>query len=294
MALPLTLIVITGEIDLSVAVDARAHRRRHGGARSSTAGRSGSRWSQRSSLGALCGAFNGFLVTRLGPAVARGHDRHADAVPRDRAGDPARPTRSAASRTASRTSASSRSPARRSRTRSRSSRVLAVVFGVVLHATPLGPCDLRDRRRPGGSVLRGHPREADQVLALRPLGLPERFRRHPLDAPVRLARATTRAPGWSCTSSRSCCSAASRSSAGAARSSASCSPSAVLGCLQTALTLDARLGAGSEHRRRRPADRERDPAEPSGDLYRRARGAAARARPRRRQRAARRRRWSPR
>ena len=138
MALPLALIVITGEIDLSVA---------------SILGLSGvvmaelfmhgwPIWPAMGAalvLGAVAGAFNGFLVTRPRPAVARGHDRHADALPRHRAGDPARPTRSRSSQAPY--SNIGVLPIRGTQLavvdRSSSS-ILAVVFGVVLHATPLG------------------------------------------------------------------------------------------------------------------------------------------------------------
>ena len=70
MALPVALIVITGEIDLSVASMlglAGVSWRRC----SRTAGRSGRRWSPRSSSAASCGVFNGVLVTRVGlPSLA--------------------------------------------------------------------------------------------------------------------------------------------------------------------------------------------------------------------------------
>ena len=72
------------------------------------------------------------------PAVAGGHDRHADALPRHRAGDPADGHDRRLPARASRASASSRSRTRTSRTRSRSSLALAVIFAIVLHATPLG------------------------------------------------------------------------------------------------------------------------------------------------------------
>ena len=46
--------------------------------------------------------------------------------------------------------------------------------------------DLRDRRRPGGSILRRHSRQADQVLAVRPLRDAERIRRRAVVAPLRV------------------------------------------------------------------------------------------------------------
>ena len=87
MTLPLTFIVITGEIDLSVA---------------STLGLSsalvGYLWSHGWPMsaiiptvlvvGVVTGAFNGLLVTRVGLPVARGDDRHADPLPRDRRDHP--------------------------------------------------------------------------------------------------------------------------------------------------------------------------------------------------------------
>ena len=88
MALPLTLIVITGEIDLSVASMLGLDRGSDGGA-------------LQARLADLAGDARGRRpghdprrVQRLPrhsrrPAVAGGHDRNADALPRDRAGDPA-------------------------------------------------------------------------------------------------------------------------------------------------------------------------------------------------------------
>ena len=88
MALPLTLIVITGEIDLSVAsmlglcrrADGRALQARLADLAGDDRGRRPRRGPRR--------------VQRLPrharrPAVARGHDRNADALPRHRPGDPA-------------------------------------------------------------------------------------------------------------------------------------------------------------------------------------------------------------
>ena len=223
MALPLTLIVITGEIDLSVASMLgltgvlMAELFKHG-------------WPiwpamlAAVALGMILGAFNGFLVTRLGlPSLAvtigtltlyRGiaqgilptdtiggfptspheHRRHPD--PRH-----AHPVLDRVLRGA------------RRHLRRRSARDAA------------RPRDLRDRRRPGSGLLRRHSRQADQVLAVRPLRDAVRVRRRSLDAPLRLGPLRRRHRARSSTSSRSSCSAASRSSAAAAPSPASSWPS---------------------------------------------------------------------
>ena len=84
MALPMMLIVVTGEIDLSVA---------------STLGLAGAllgdlwqhgwaicRWRIVAALvvGVVGGALNGVLVAKAGAALHRGDDRHPDALPGDR------------------------------------------------------------------------------------------------------------------------------------------------------------------------------------------------------------------
>ena len=137
MALPMTLIVITGEIDLSVASMLGLSSAAASATSARTAGRSGRRcWSPCWSA-PLGGAFNGVLVTRARAALDRGHHRHADAVPRPRRDHPACQARSASFPTYLTND-------RRS-LRSRDTQiacsvgiflVLAVIFGVVLHATP--------------------------------------------------------------------------------------------------------------------------------------------------------------
>ena len=54
--------------------------------------------------------------------------------------------------------------------------VLAVAFAVLLHSTPFGRSDLRDRRQRGGGALLRHPREAHQADAVRALGHGRRAR----------------------------------------------------------------------------------------------------------------------
>ena len=89
IALPMTLVIITGEIDLSVAsvvglssvLVAQLHV--DAGLSIPVAGLIAIL------VGALCGAFNGFLVAYVGLPVAGRHDRHARALPRHR-GRPAR------------------------------------------------------------------------------------------------------------------------------------------------------------------------------------------------------------
>ena len=103
--------------------------------------------------------------------------------------------------------------------------MLALVIGVVLHATPLGRSIFAIGAGQEAAFFAGIRVKRIKFLALR------RSRACSAASPgssgrsASPRRATTRAPGRSCSSSRSCCSAASRSSAGAARSSASCSPS---------------------------------------------------------------------
>ena len=105
MALPMTLVIIAGEIDLSVE---------------SMAGLSsavlGFLWAAGVPIwigvaivlcvGVLGGLMNGLLVARGGLPVARRHPRHARAVPRPRADRPRAAGRSATSRPSSRRSAS--------------------------------------------------------------------------------------------------------------------------------------------------------------------------------------------
>ena len=84
IALPMTLIIITGEIDLSVASVVGPEQR--AGRRAPPGGWPRSRrpaWSPCWSA-LLCGALNGFLVAVRRAAVARRHHRHAGALPRPR------------------------------------------------------------------------------------------------------------------------------------------------------------------------------------------------------------------
>ncbi len=129
--------------------------------------------------------------------------------------------------------------------------VLAVVVGVVLHATGVRPGAVRHRRAGAGRVLRRDPGQADQAAAVRGL----RHGRAPSPASSSpsgtAAPAPTTASGSSSRSSPRCCSAASTSTAARARSAAS-SP----GCCSSALLrnlLHAR-------RRRRPRSSRSSPA----------------------------------
>ncbi len=63
--------------------------------------------------------------------------------------------------------------------------VLAVLTAVVLHATGDGPGDLRDRRAGGGRVLRRDPGQAHQAAAVRRLRRGRGLRRRDLHAAVR-------------------------------------------------------------------------------------------------------------
>ena len=153
MALPLTLIVITGEIDLSVA---------------SMLGLSGVVMAELFTHGwpiwpamawpLVVGAVLRRVQRRAGhaarAAVARGHDRDADAVPRDRADHPAEGHDRRLPEPPYRRSASSRSAARRSRGR----RLLRCARGD-LRGRPARDAararDLRDRRRPEAALFAG-------------------------------------------------------------------------------------------------------------------------------------------
>ena len=182
IALPLTLIIITGEIDLSVASMLgltglfMAELFKHG-------------WPiWPAMIAAVLLGGGARRVQRLPdhahrPAIARRHDRDTDALPRHRAGDPAVGHDQRIPAGPSRTSASSRSahahlvfgrhlPGARGRLRNHPPRDAA------------GARDLRHRREPGGGLLLRYPRQADQVLALRPLGDDVRPRRCALDAPL--------------------------------------------------------------------------------------------------------------
>ena len=166
IALPLTLIIITGR-STSPWPRCSASRGSSWPSSSSTAGRSG-RMIAAVLLGGVLGAFNGFLITRIGlPSLAVTIGTLT--LYRGIAQGSCRRTRSADSRRASRTSASSRSahahlvfgrhlPGARGRLRNHPPRDAA------------GARDLRHRRKPGGGLLLRYPRQADQVLALRPLG----------------------------------------------------------------------------------------------------------------------------
>ena len=56
---------------------------------------------------------------------------------------------------------------------------LAVIFGVVLHITPLGTIDGRHRAAAGGRPVRRDPGQPDQVLAVRAERRAQRVRRNP-------------------------------------------------------------------------------------------------------------------
>ena len=141
MALPMTLIIVTGEIDLSVASILGHVERAASATCSATAGRCRSR-----SSSVLARRRGGGRVQRLPrhagrAAVARGDDRDADAVPRHRRVILLGPNTISdfpAQIHEHRRRRRSRTPAATSRTPSAIFIVLAIVFGVVLHATPFG------------------------------------------------------------------------------------------------------------------------------------------------------------
>ena len=194
---PLTLVIVAAEIDLSVA-----------SVLALSSALMGYLWNHGLALelimpiclvvGALCGAFNGVLVTRLGPAVAGGHDRHARAVPRAGLRGHRRRVGHGLPRHVDRPRASATSPARsipnpivlfaraRGRVRRRAAR----------HA--VRALDLRHRRQRGGRVLLRPAREADQADAVRRLRHGGRARRHRHLA-AQLDRRRQRRPGFELT-----------------------------------------------------------------------------------------------
>ena len=209
-------------------------------------------------VGAAGGALNGFLVTRLElPSIAvtigtlalyRGiaeiilGDRVGHRIPDVADQDRRRPDPGTPSW----------------RTRSGSSSCWRSIFGVVLHATPVGRVDLSrsvsNPRRPASPASASKRIKFTLFVPQRP-GV--RVRRDSLDAALRDLAATTPGLASSSTSWPSCSSAASPSSADAARSSASCSLSSSFGCLQEALTLNNINGRGAEHRDRGAAAHQR-------------------------------------
>ena len=276
MALPLTLIVITGEIDLSVASMLgltgvlMAELFKHG-------------WPiWPAMLAAIVLGHGPRRVQRLPrhpcrPAVAGGHDRNADALPRHRAGDP--PDRHDR-RLPGPPDEHRRHPDPR-HAHPVLDRVLRRAGDRLRRRSPRDaarPRDLRHRRRPGSGVLRGHSRQADQVLAVRPLGNAVRVRRRPVDAPFRIGplrlghragavRRHDRAAGRRLDLRRSRHDSRSGHRRGRPRHAAD--------------GVDGRphARAGSEHRRRRPSARERDRPERRRHLPARPRAAAQRGGP---------------
>ena len=261
-------------------------RRRSWPSSSSTAGRSGRRWSRRVVLGAVLRRVQRLPRHAARPAVARGHDRHADALPRHRAGDPARPTRSAASRATSRTSASCRSRGTHIPYSIAFFAVLAVVFAVVLHATPLGRAIFAIGAGQEAAFFAGIRVKRIKFWLFVLSGMLSgfagilwtlRFASARYDSGIGLELYVVTIVllgGISIFGGRGTI------------------VGVVLAVARPRLPADGAdarpdPGAGSEHRRRRAADRERDPAE-RGDLYRRARArlrsAAARQAPRPRRR----------
>ena len=187
IALPMTLIIVTGEIDLSVATmlglsSAVMGALWDGGCRSR-------RSSRCAVLGAVLGAVNGLLVTVL--RAAR-RSRSPSARWPSTAG-------SRSSCSATRRWPTSRSSytdwviggtgGPRSRTCWCRCSLLAVVFGVVLHATPVGPVAVR-HRAPARTAARfaGIRVDAAEVLALR------RLRRGRRASPGCSGRCATPAP----------------------------------------------------------------------------------------------------
>ena len=167
IALPMTLIVITGEIDLSVASILGL-----------TCTVMGQLWSSGVTslpllialclvLGAVLGAVNGTFITGLRAALARGHDRHARALPRAGLRRARRSRPSPTTRPTGPAARSARFPAPRSRGSCSWSSRLAVVVRVVLHATPIGRGCTRWATTPRRRRFAGDQRRPHQVLAVR-------------------------------------------------------------------------------------------------------------------------------
>ena len=231
MALPMTLIIIAGEIDLSVE---------------SMAGLScavlGFLWAAGVPLeigiplvlvvGALGGLLNGLLVAAARPPLARRHPRHAGPVPRPRPDRPRARRASATSRRSSRSSASATCPGRRSRGRSSSSSVLAdrarascctgpgsaarSTRSARTPAPPATPASASQRLRVGLFVLsrprrgprRRHPHRSplERPGRRRPGHDPDRRDRRPARRRqhLRRLRARSRASSWRSSPWRSC------------------------------------------------------------------------------------------
>ena len=204
-------------------------------------------------VGALAGALNGVLVTRLGLPVARRHDRHA------------RPS-TAASRTWSSATRPSRT-SRRSSPTGASARfagtqipnpfvlfvVLAVVFGVVLHFTGIGRSIFAMGANEEAARFSGVRVKrikfwlfvvTGMVSALAGIVFTFRF--------ASRARRQRRSAS-SCPSSPSCCSAASRSSAAAGNLLGVICAVLLLGTLQQRADAQRRLRRGADHRHGQPA-----------------------------------------
>ena len=102
---------------------------------------------------------------------------------------------------------------------------------------PLGRSIYAMGAEPGGRAVRRHPGQADQDRPVHGLRLHLRVGRRAVHVPARHRRAEQRRSAWSSTSSRSCCSPGCRSSAARARSSAWCSRVLAFAGIQNALLL---------------------------------------------------------
>ena len=133
--------------------------------------------------------------------------------------------------------------------------VLAVVSGVVLHATGVGRSLFAIGAQRGGRVLRRHPGRAHQALAVR------RLRRGRRPSPgsstpcATPAPAPTTAPASSWPSSPPCCSAAFDFGGGGARSAASSPASCCSASCATCSTAQRRADRRSDDRHRAAAHR---------------------------------------
>ena len=237
IAFAMTLIIITGEIDLSVASIAALSSCTLGGA-SPTAPRCGSPASPHSLSALGCGAFNGLLVTKLGLnslavtigtlALFRGlcwallGDTPVAELPQGV--DQARLER-LPGHAIPYVLAAARGP--RPGVRCRAAR------------HPDGPLDLRRRPERRGRAVRRHPRgapEGSAVRGLRPDGAGSRVSSTRCASP---ALDPTGPSASSCWSSPPCCSAGCRSSAASAPSGASSAPCSSSGSVRSLLRLQS-------------------------------------------------------
>ena len=241
MALALTLVIVAAEIDLSVA-----------SVLALSSALMADLWNRGLPLelimpiclvaGALCGAFNGWLVTRLGLpslAVTIGTLALFRGLAYVVIGDE--------SVTDFPVTWTDRGFGNFAGTFIPNTMVLFAILAVALRGPAardaVRALDLRHRRQSGGGVLRRPAREADQADPVRALGHRRRARRHRDHAAQLDRRGQRRRTASSSPRSPRCCSAACRSSAAAARSLGVILALLLLGAIQKALLLSESISS---------------------------------------------------